>query len=334
MRRFLLLLLVVALGAGTWLWFDVEDALSGPLPLKAPVSVEIESGATLARTLEQLYEQGVLPSQRAVRYLREYARFTGRDASIKAGEYELAPGTSAREMLEQFVSGKTMLHELVFVEGWTFAQAWSAVRAAADIRHTLEDPSPEALMRAIGQPGVHPEGRFLPETYRFPRGTTDVAFMRRAFDSMDAMLDRQWSRRDTASPLATKLDALILASIVEKETGLASERPQIAGVFVRRLLKGMRLQTDPTVIYGLGDAFDGNLRRVDLERDTPYNSYTRDGLPPTPICLPGQASIEAALHPASGESLYFVGRGDGSHQFSNTLEEHTAAVQRYQLGQK
>jgi UPF0755 protein len=217
------------------------------------------------------------------------------------------------------------------VEGWTFRQLLSALRRHEAVRDTLDGLSDEAIMARLGYPGKHPEGRFLPETYQFPRGTSDLEFLRRAYDGMQRALAAAWQGRAEDLPLDSPHEALVLASIVEKETGLASERARIAGVFVRRLRRGMRLQTDPTVIYGLGEAFDGNLRRRDLAADTPYNTYTRAGLPPTPICLPGKAAIEAVMHPAHGTSLYFVARGDGSHQFSDTLEAHNRAVQKYQL---
>lgn len=331
--RLFKLLLVLAVITAAWAWFDAQKMLDARLPIIRPTPVEIDSGSTLATVLDRLAARGLLGSVRTPLYLRAYARFTGDEGRIKAGEYELQPGLTPRGLLDLFVSGKVKLHELVIVEGWSFAQALQAVHDAPALKHTLARASPAAVMEAIGQPGVHPEGRFLPETYRFPRGTTDVSFLRRAFDAMEKALTEEWARRGPSTTLATPLDALILASIVEKETAVPDERTQIAGVFLRRLQRNMRLQTDPTVIYGMGAGFDGNLRRTDLETDTPYNSYLREGLPPTPICLPGRASIHAALHPAAGTSLYFVARGDGSHQFSDTLEQHTAAVRRYQLKQ-
>jgi UPF0755 protein len=327
-RSLVLLLLLVGAGAT---WFDVQRVLFDPLPIAAPIALDIPNGATLTGTLDTLETRAGLPGRGAL-YLRLYARLAGESTSIKAGEYQIAPGQSAHGALLQFVSGKVLLHELRLVEGWTFGQAWQVVAASPDLAHTLNNPSADALMQAIGHAETGPEGRFLPETYRFPKGTTDVAFLRRAFEAMQTLLQREWSERDPALNLKTPDEALILASIVEKETGQPAERGLIAGVFTRRLQRGMRLQTDPTVIYGLGAAFDGNLRRVDLERDTPYNSYTREGLPPTPICLPGRAALHAAMHPESGDALFFVARGDGSHQFSATLEEHDAAVRKYQLG--
>jgi len=217
------------------------------------------------------------------------------------------------------------------VEGWTFPYVLEAVRRHGAIRETLAGLSPEVVMERIGEPGVHPEGRFLPETYLFPRGTTDVEVLRRAYRDMATLLAQAWQGREAQVRLKTPDEALVLASIIEKETGQPAERPRIAGVLLRRLQRGMPLQVDPTVIYGLGDRFDGNLRRQDLARDTPYNTYLRPGLPPTPIAMPGRASIQAALHPEEGASLFYVARGDGSHVFSVSLEEHQRAVARYQL---
>jgi len=229
------------------------------------------------------------------------------------------------------VSGRAVLHELRLVEGWRFDEALAAVRQHAALQQTMPQADAAKLMKALGHGELHPEGRFYPDTYHFPRGTTDVAFLRRAFDTMQSALDVEWPRRAEGLPYLVPGDALTLASIVERETGATSERAEIAGVFVRRLQLGMRLQTDPSVIYGLGATFDGNLRKRDLLADTPYNTYTRRGLPPTPICLPGRAALQAALHPAPGKTLYFVARGDGSHQFSATIAEHDAAVRKYQL---
>jgi UPF0755 protein len=217
------------------------------------------------------------------------------------------------------------------VEGWTFQQLLDALRENEAIRQTLTDRDGAAIMAQLGKPDLHPEGQFAPDTYRFPRGTSDLEFLRRAHNTLQEWLDSAWRERAEDLPYDSAYDALIMASIIEKETGLASEREAIAGVFVRRLKRTMRLQTDPTVIYGMGSAYNGNIRRADLRRDTPYNTYTRHGLPPTPIALPGRESLHAALHPAEGDALYFVAKGDGSHQFSATLEEHLDAVRLYQL---
>jgi UPF0755 protein len=235
-------------------------------------------------------------------------------------------------LLNKIVAGEVEQFFLTIVEGWTFRQMLAAVHQHPEIDKKLAELNDEEIMRTLNLPAVHPEGQFMPDTYHFPDGTTDIQFLKRGWKAMQDYLHAQWQQRDEGLPLKSPYEALILASIVEKETGLARERPEIAGVFVRRLQKGMKLQTDPTVIYGIGPQFDGNIRRKDLRKDTPYNTYTRYGLPPTPIALPGKAAIKATLHPADGNSLYFVAKGDGSHQFSDTLDEHNRAVRRFQLG--
>jgi UPF0755 protein len=253
---------------------------------------------------------------------------------LKAGEYTLVRGMTPRSLLETVTEGKVLQYRLTLVEGQTFREMLQRLRAHPAIEQTLADLKDREIMERLGHAGEHPEGRFLPDTYHFPRGTTDYEFLTRAYAAMAAVLEREWGQRADGLPLASPEEALILASIVEKETGLAAERARIAGVFVRRLQKGMKLQTDPTVIYGLGEAFDGNLRKRDLLADTPYNTYTRTGLPPTPIAMPGVDAIRAVLHPADGDELYFVAMGDGSHYFSGTLQEHNLAVQKFQLGKK
>ena len=234
-------------------------------------------------------------------------------------------------MLALLVSGRSVSYSLTLLEGWNIRQVRAAVAGHEALRQTLEGVDNLDLMERLGHPGKHPEGRFFPDTYQFRRGTTDVEFLLRAMRKMDEELAQAWQARAENIPLQSAEEALILASIIEKETGLASERPQIAGVFSRRLQKGMKLQTDPTVIYGMGEDFDGNIRRKDLREDTPYNTYVHTGLPPTPICMPGREALRAAVDPAPGNSLFFVSRGDGSHVFSATLKEHNAAVRQYQL---
>ncbi|RMD78890.1 MAG: endolytic transglycosylase MltG, partial [Gammaproteobacteria bacterium] len=322
----LLLPAAVVLGlAAADLWRQVHR----PLALGArPVVVELPRGSSLQDLAGRLQALGVLERPRALVW---WGRWRGLAGRLQAGEYLLRPGTSAAAFLEQVAAGRVRLHRLTLVEGWTFAQALAAVEAHPALRHTLRGLPPEAVMARLGHPGQHPEGRFLPDTYRFPKGTTDLAFLERAYRAMERFLARAWAERAPGLPYRSPYEALILASIVEKETALPAERPLVAGVLVRRLQRGMRLQADPTVIYGLGARFDGDLRRRDLLRDGPYNTYRRKGLPPTPIALPGRAAILAALHPAPGEALYYVARGDGSHVFSATLAEHRAAVRRYQL---
>lgn len=331
-----ILLKIVALGllAGIVLVWDAQRLLQTPLSLSAEARFEIPQGVSFAVVVDRMAQQGLLSTPRAALYLRLHARYSdGLDSRIKSGEYALSPGLTPVGAVALFVSGRTLLYELRITEGWTYAQALDAIRRHPQIAQTLGPVEPAATMAALGQGGVHPEGRLFPDTYRFERNTADVSILRRAFDMQQQVLAEEWAARSPDLPYASPEEALIMASIVEKETGLASEREQIAGVFVRRLRLGMRLQTDPTVIYGLGSAYDGNIRLKDLRTDTPYNTYTRGGLPPTPICLPGRASIRAALHPQAGDTLYFVSRGDGSHVFSATLDEHNAAVRRFQLGQ-
>lgn len=304
----------------------MEDPVNLP---NGRIYYTIPSGASLRWIAQNLAQRSILPH---ASHLVWYARWSGKGQSIKTGEYELVPGTTAPQLLDQFVAGKVVQHALALVEGWTFRQMLDAINAHEALDHRLVGLPDDEIMARIGHPGEHPEGRFLPDTYHFPRGTTDIAFLQRAYTAMQRYLEKEWDgRRADGLPFASPYEALILASIVEKETAVPAERFEIAGVFVRRLRLGMRLQTDPTVIYGMGAGFDGNLRRQDLVRDTPYNTYARSGLPPTPIAMPGAASIHAVLHPADGTALYFVARGDGSHYFSSTLEEHNGAVAKYQL---
>ena len=293
--------------------------------------IEIPSGASFASVAMRLAERGLVDHPMP---LRLYARWHGFANRIQAGEYALVPGTTAAELIQRMVDGEVIQHDLTVIEGWRFDEMLAAIRAHPAVKQTLAtDASDADIMAAIGRESVPAEGRFLPETYHFPRGTADIDILRRANRALEGALTSAWANRASGLPIDNATEALILASIIEKETGLAEERRRIAGVFTRRLERGMRLQTDPTVIYGLGEAFDGDLRRVHLRTDTPYNTYTRHGLPPTPIALPGVAAIAAAIDPAAGDSLYFVSRGDGSHVFSSTLEAHNAAVRRYQLGQ-
>lgn len=329
------LLVVAALAvlaglAGGWLAMDARRVLQSPMTIPPGGFVyELESGTTLRQMAAELAEAGVLSKPR---YLVWQARLDGRAGAVKAGEYEIRPGTTPLALLDQLIEGKVVQHALTVVEGWTFAQLMQSIAAHRALDHTLTDLSPDAVMERIGYPGVHPEGRFFADTYHFPRHTTDRDFLRRAYDRMSEFLAAAWPARAENLPLASPEEALVLASIVEKETGTPQERPLIASVFVNRLRKGMRLETDPSVIYGMGEAFDGNLRRADLRRDTAYNTYTRKGLPPTPIAIPGAASIRAVLHPARDDALFFVATGDGSHHFSDTYDEHREAVERYQLG--
>lgn len=292
------------------------------------VVIDIGSGTSLRGVAALLAEQGVLSHPRSFVL---YGRFTGRAARIQAGEYEIRAGTTPLELLEQLVSGQVKLHGLTIVEGWTVNELLVVLRLHPAVAQTIESANPVVIAEVLGLDVGHAEGQFFPDTYRFPRGTSDIEILRQAHDLLRERLDEAWKSRQSGLPFDTPYDLLILASIVERETALDEERPLVAGVFVRRLEKRMRLQTDPTVIYGLGQDFDGNLTRQHLKNDTPYNTYTRRGLPPTPIGLPGELSLRAAANPDQGAALYFVATGndDGSHFFTATLEEHNAAVAKY-----
>jgi UPF0755 protein len=260
-----------------------------------------------------------------------YLRLHRQRPSIKAGRYEIPAGASAAKILELLEQGVVLLEQLTVVEGSTFADLRRVLEKHPEITVTLRGKSDAEVMSAIGRAGEFPEGRFFPDTYRFAARTTDVDLLKLAYTNMQRVLDSAWAQRDPTIPLKTPYEALILASVIEKETGLASERPMIAGVFTARLKRGMRLQSDPTVIYGIGQKYDGNIRSRDLTTDTPYNTYTRGGLPPTPIALPGRESVLAAVEPLDTGALFFVATGDGTgaHYFSKTLEEHNEAVRRY-----
>jgi UPF0755 protein len=317
-------LLLVLAAARVFVYFQRLDQ---PLTLTAPQTLMVETGTSFSRIVRDLQAAQVLAQGPD---LLIYARLEGLASQIKAGEYELAAGLTARGLLQKLVSGDVVYHQVRIVEGWTLQQALQALHAHPVLVARLAEDDPQALQTALGF-AEYPEGQFFPDTYNFTRGTSDLDVLQRAHALMREVLDAAWTTRDAGLPYATPQEVLIMASIVEKETAVADERPQIAGVFIRRLQRNMRLQTDPTVIYGLGPSFDGNLTRAHLETDTPWNTYTREGLPQTPIALPGRAAIEASLHPDASENLYFVARGDGTHYFSSTLEEHNRAVAQYQL---
>lgn len=289
----------------------------------------VKRGVSLKAFVAGLHHDGVLPNRFSLVWL---AYLTGQHRGLKAGEYRFDPGISQRQLLDKIVSGDSIKYTLLIPEGWNFSEVMRRLNESEKLEHTLKGLKSETVMARLGHAGLHPEGRFYPDTYQYSAGTSDTTILKNAFDRMETNLNQQWQQRQTDLPYDTPYKALIMASIVEKETGAAQERPEIAGVFVNRLRIGMRLQTDPTVIYGIGKKFDGNIRRRDLKRDTPYNTYTRKGLPPTPIAMPGGDAIYAALHPAKTKNLYFVSRGDGSHKFSATFREHNQAVRKYQLG--
>lgn len=259
-------------------------------------------------------------------------RASGQARAIKAGSYELTPEMSPKTVLNMLARGEETLRSLTLVEGWTFKQFRQALLKAENIKLTTQTLSDQEIMALLGRPDLHPEGRFYPDTYTYAKGSTDLSLMKRALKSMDLHVNQIWSQKRIRNSLQSPEELLILASIVEKETGRANDRPMISAVFHNRLKMGMRLQTDPTVIYGMGNAFDGNLRKADLKNDTPYNTYTRSGLPPTPIAMPGKAAMLAALEPAASNALYFVARGDGSSHFSQSLNEHNQAVNKFQRG--
>ncbi len=310
--------------------YQFKAHVEGPLLLQSAQVLQVEKGASLTRVLLDLEVQGILQGAEDVLL---YARFTEFATRMQAGEYELVAGLTARGLLQLLASGKVIHHQLSIIEGWTLRQALQAIQAHPAITTTLPLDDPQALQTAFATE-QYPEGLVFPDTYNFTRGTTDVELLQRAHGVMEQTLALSWAGRDAGLPYGSPYEALVLASIIEKETGLVEEQRHIAGVFVRRLRLGMRLQTDPTVIYGLGASFDGNLTRAHLQNDTPWNTYAREGLPLTPIALPGLGAIEASLHPADGDTLYFVARGDGSHYFSATLEQHNQAVRQYQLGEK
>ena len=323
-----LLLFTVICASAWWFWKDMQTVLDSPLPANSARDFTIKPGMSLQSISYQLKETGLIKQPY---YLVIEARRTRQEGKLKAGEYVINPGITPRQLLDQFVIGKVKQYELTLVEGWTFTQVMEAIGSNTVFTHTLDPADHTTVMKTLGYPELAPEGQFFPDTYHFPRATTDLDFLQRAFHTLQKVLAEEWEQRAEGLPYKTPYEALIMASLIERETGLREERTAIAGVFVRRLQKGMKLQTDPAVIYAMGENFDGNLRSQDLLLDSPYNTYVYAGLPPTPIALPGRDSIQAALHPADSDALYFVAKGDGSHHFSATLDEHNKAVARYQL---
>jgi UPF0755 protein len=330
MRRSLelLALALVLAGGAVALWRGLDHEMQRPSAADEPVRIEVRPGEPLRGILARLQQQGALRHARAIEW---YLRLHRQSPRVQAGTYEVAPHSSPRAILEQFASGRVVLEQLTIVEGWNFAQLRSALDAHPALAHQMRDLSDTALMSALGHGGEPAEGRFFPDTYLFAAGTGDRRILELSYERMQRELAQAWDTRAAELPLSGPTDALILASIIEKESAREDERPKVAAVFLNRLRRGMRLQSDPTVIYGLGNRYDGSIHTRDLETDTPYNSYTRAGLPPTPIALPGITSLQAAVHPAESDALYFVatGNGDGSHQFSATLEQHDVAVRAY-----
>jgi len=318
-----LVFLAVVLTAGGLYWLGIQT--SAPGPHSEAVRIEVVRGESLRGVLNDLAAQGALKNPRLVEW---WARVFDRTPRVKVGRYEISPGASAIDILRQLDEGRVMLETLTVIEGTRYADLRRALAAHPGVRQTLQGVEDTELMRRLGEPGVHPEGRFFPDTYRFASGTADIDILQLAHDQLRDRLQAAWGARSPNLPFSSADEALALASIVEKESSLTAERPRVAGVFVQRLRRGMRLQSDPTVIYGLGEQYDGDIRSRDLDTDTPYNSYTRKGLPPTPIALPGDEALRAATQPLETDELFFVatGRGDGSHTFSKTYEEHRKAV--------
>jgi UPF0755 protein len=324
---FLLGFLAILAAGGYAAWY-----FSMPLRMdKLPIEFEIPQGAGFRAATQRISAAGIRVGRIEFELL---ARALGRAQSIKAGSYEISAPLTPVKLLDKLTAGDVTQGEAKFIEGWNFRQVRAALEGNADLRHDIAKLSNAEILAKLGAPETHPEGLFFPDTYLFSKGASDLAVLKRAYKAMQRKLAQEWETRDPAVPYKSAYEALVMASIVEKETGRASERETISGVLLNRLRIGMLLQVDPTVIYGLGESFDGNLKRIHLQTDGPYNTYTRPGLPPTPIAMPGMASLRAALRPAQTPAFYYVSRGDGSSEFSRTLEEHNRAVRKYQLGRK
>ncbi|MBE0484620.1 endolytic transglycosylase MltG [Marinobacter sp.] len=335
MLKKLLIVLVTAVvlvsaGSGLWLWQGLQT-LQQPVSLEEPVLFNVAPGAGYSQVARRLESEGFVSD---ALWLRLYGRLNPDQTRIRAGDYEFQSGMTPLTMVQTMVEGKVKLWSVQFIEGWTFRDLRAALARSERLTRLTTDWSDEQIMAAVGAEDQHPEGWFFPDTYMFSGSESDLDILKRAYNRMVTVLDEEWQNRAEGLPYDSPYEALIMASIVERETGVPWERQEVAGVFVRRLHKGMRLQTDPTVIYGMGDQYEGRIRRSDLRTYTPYNTYRINGLPPTPIALSGRDSIHAALHPDDGDTLYFVARGDGSHKFSRTLAEHQQAVREYQLNRR
>lgn len=324
----ILLGIVLLIASVAGLLWKQEQVLEQPLQLEHEIVLSAPAGSTPTGLLLQLEQQGVL---HGAFWLRLSWRLQGHVQPLHSGEYELTPGMNVTQLLEKWRSGDVLQYRVTLVEGWNFRQVRAALAQQDKLQQTLGDVSDSELMRRLDQANLHPEGRFFPDTYNFTRGQSDLDILRQANQRLQKVLAEEWAQRAEDLPYRNPDEALIMASIIEKETGVAREREEIAGVFIRRLAIGMLLQTDPTVIYGMGERYTGKITRADLRKPTAYNTYVISGLPPTPIAMVGREAIYAALHPKAGKSLYFVARGDGSHVFSNTLAEHNKAVREYQI---
>ena len=320
------ILLIASLVIG-WAFTDYNAFVSQPIVTKQPVVIDVHKGSSFHRIIQNLSDQGLSINKH---WFKVLAYQEGLINQLKAGEYELPIDLTPKAFLVLLSQGKTRQHTITFPEGWNFREMRQALARNAQIQQTLTDLSGTEILQKMGVKQAHPEGLFFPDSYQFEKGTTDLAILQRAYQKMQGILTAQWANKSADLPLKDAYQALILASIVEKETGAPAERPMIAGVFIRRLKKGMRLQTDPTVIYGMGESYQGNIRKQDLRKMTAYNTYRIKGLPPTPIAMPGELAINAVLHPEQGNSLYFVAKGDGSHTFTATLAEHNRAVNIFQ----
>ncbi len=329
MRFFIKAFKISLLCGGPALAWLIYFANSG-IQLKTNTEIfDIEAGSRFRSVTHQLVQQNIIQDSISFEVI---ARMLGIASDFKAGIYEVKSGITPLELLDMLTSGSSNQVSITFIEGWTFAQMRNELNASEKVKHMTMSETDQQILKEIGATETMPEGLFFPDTYFFSPNTSDRDILKRAYSTMQSKVKTAWATKENGLPYSTPYEALVMASIVEKETGRAVERPQIAGVFINRLKIGMRLQTDPTVIYGLGEHFDGNLHKQDLLSDTIYNTYTRDGLPPTPIAMPGLGAINASLHPAQTKALYFVGKGDGTHYFSTSLKEHNNAVVKYQLG--
>ncbi len=323
---FVILAVAIGLIAQNWL-----QNVEGRVVTEQSRNITVANGASMRGFAEQLVDEDLLEEKWSFLF---WARYRNLSSSLKTGEYRIPAGSTMNDLLHLVTSGQVIDYPVTFIEGWSFKQLRAALAKQNQLKHVIDTLDDQSLMKALGAEGIHPEGRFYPDTYHYTASMTDLDILRQAYNKMDQFIEAEWLKRDDDLPLKNRDQALTLASIIEKETGAEIERPLIAGVFINRLRKGMLLQTDPTVIYGMGDSYKGNIRRKDLRKDTPYNTYTRAGLPPTPIAMPGGEAIKASLHPAETNALYFVAKGDGTHYFSSTLREHNNAVNKYQINRR